>query len=46
MPTLGPRRKTEPGRDSFWELVMVAVSFMKPMLEPQRSTDWRVMDRR
>lgn len=45
MPTLGPRRNIEPGRDSPSEFVTVAVNFIKPMREPQRSTDWSFMSR-
>jgi hypothetical protein len=50
MATLAPRKKTAPGRDSFWELVMVALSLMKPSRalgpEPKRSMAWMVMNRR
>lgn len=45
MPTLAPRRKTAPGRDSPSLFLMSAVSLMKPIfLEPKRSMDWTVID--
>lgn len=44
--TDGPRRKTAPGSFSPAELVMDALSFRKPILEPKRSWDWTVMERR
>jgi hypothetical protein len=46
MPTLAPRKKTAPGRDSLSELVMVAASFMKPRRSPKRSIAWMWMARR